>query len=131
VSLESFAGVTLRVASQRVFNYVGVLFRYRVSLENFGYSHLLETEEFRSLHRSAAGWMTEVRCSGERERFFLSHRGQAGSGTRQSFNPSIQWIFGGLFSGVKSLGREANLSPPSSAEVKNVWSYNSTTHTFS
>jgi hypothetical protein len=28
--------------------------------------------------------------------------------------------------GVKMPGREADHSPPSSAEVKNVWSYNST-----
>jgi hypothetical protein len=33
--------------------------------------------------------------------------------------------------GVKRPGREAGHSPPSSAEVKIVWSYTSTTHTFS
>jgi hypothetical protein len=31
----------------------------------------------------------------------------------------------GLFLGVKRPGREADHSPPSSAEVKNEWSYNS------
>ena len=34
-----------------------------------------------------------------------------------------RWLFP---RGKKRLGREANLSPPSSAEVQNVWSYNST-----
>jgi hypothetical protein len=31
-----------------------------------------------------------------------------------------------FFSGVKRPGREADHSPPSSAEVKNAWSYTST-----
>jgi hypothetical protein len=31
--------------------------------------------------------------------------------------------------GIKRPGDEANLSPPSSAEVKNAWSYTSTLHT--
>jgi hypothetical protein len=33
---------------------------------------------------------------------------------------------GGSFPAVKRSGREANHSPPSTAEVKNAWSYNST-----
>jgi hypothetical protein len=33
---------------------------------------------------------------------------------------------GGSFPGVKRPGREADHSPPSSAEVKNTWSYTST-----
>jgi len=32
--------------------------------------------------------------------------------------PPIQWILQALSLGVKQLGREADLSPPSSAEVK-------------
>jgi hypothetical protein len=32
----------------------------------------------------------------------------------------------GAFSGLKRPGREANSLPPSSAEVKNAWSYTST-----
>jgi hypothetical protein len=40
--------------------------------------------------------------------------------------PPIQWVPGGLSLGVKRPGREADHSPPSSAEVKNAWSYNST-----
>jgi hypothetical protein len=36
--------------------------------------------------------------------------------------PPIQWVPGALSLGVKRLGREADHSPPSSAEVKNAWS---------
>jgi hypothetical protein len=42
--------------------------------------------------------------------------------------PPIQWILGALSLGVKRLGREADPSPPSSAEVKNALSYTSTPH---
>jgi hypothetical protein len=38
----------------------------------------------------------------------------------------LLYIYGNLSSGVKPPGREADLSPPSSAEVKNEWSYTST-----
>jgi hypothetical protein len=40
--------------------------------------------------------------------------------------PPIQWVAGALSLGVKRPGREVNHSPPSSAEVKNEWSYTST-----
>jgi hypothetical protein len=40
----------------------------------------------------------------------------------------IQWAVGEFFSGVKRLGREADHSPPSNAEVKYVWSHISTLH---
>jgi hypothetical protein len=39
-----------------------------------------------------------------------------------STQPPIQWDF----PGVKQPGREADHSPPSSVEVKNIWSYTST-----
>jgi hypothetical protein len=38
----------------------------------------------------------------------------------------IQCVPGALSPGVKRLGREADHIPPSTAEVKNVWSYTST-----
>jgi hypothetical protein len=38
----------------------------------------------------------------------------------------FQWVTGTLSLGVKWLGREADYSPPSSAEVKNAWSCTST-----
>jgi hypothetical protein len=40
--------------------------------------------------------------------------------------PPIQWAPGAFSLGVKRQGREAYHSPPSSAEVKNAWSYTST-----
>jgi hypothetical protein len=40
--------------------------------------------------------------------------------------PPIQWVSGAFFLGVKQLGCEADHSPPSSAEVNNMWSYTST-----
>jgi hypothetical protein len=40
--------------------------------------------------------------------------------------PPIQRVPGALFLGVNRLEREADHSPPSSAEVKNAWSYTST-----
>jgi hypothetical protein len=43
--------------------------------------------------------------------------------------PPIQWVPGTLSLGVKRPGREADHSPPSSAEVENAWSYTSTSPT--
>jgi hypothetical protein len=40
--------------------------------------------------------------------------------------PPIKWVPGALSLGVNRSGREADHSPPSSAEVKNAWSYTST-----
>jgi hypothetical protein len=40
--------------------------------------------------------------------------------------PPIQWVPGALFLEVKRPKRDADHSPPSSAEVKNKWSYTST-----
>jgi hypothetical protein len=40
--------------------------------------------------------------------------------------PPIQWVLEALSLGVKRPRREANHSPPSSAKVKNAWSYTST-----
>jgi hypothetical protein len=57
------------------------------------------------------------------ENFSLHHRVQNGSGTTQ---PPIQFVPGALSLGVKRPKREADHSPPYSAEVKNVWSYTST-----
>jgi hypothetical protein len=38
----------------------------------------------------------------------------------------IQWVPGSIYQGVKRPGHEADHTPPSSAKVKNVWSYTST-----
>jgi hypothetical protein len=40
--------------------------------------------------------------------------------------PPIQWALGALSLAVKRPEREADHSPPSSAEVNNAWSYTST-----
>jgi len=40
--------------------------------------------------------------------------------------PHMQWVPSALSLGVKRPGREADYSHPSSADVKNVWSYTST-----
>jgi hypothetical protein len=40
--------------------------------------------------------------------------------------PPIQWVPGAISLGVKWLGHKADHSPPSSAGVKNMWSYTST-----
>jgi hypothetical protein len=37
--------------------------------------------------------------------------------------PPIQWVPGALSLGVEQPGYEADHTPPSSAKVKNVWSY--------
>jgi hypothetical protein len=47
--------------------------------------------------------------------FSLPHRAQNGSG---GLPAPIQWVPGALSLGVKRPGREADRSPPSSAEVK-------------
>jgi hypothetical protein len=39
--------------------------------------------------------------------------------------PPIHWVPGAVSLGVKRSGREADHSPPSSAKVKNAWSYTS------
>jgi hypothetical protein len=44
----------------------------------------------------------------------------------RSTQPPIQWVLGALSLEIKWPGREADHSPPSSAEVKNAWSYTST-----
>jgi hypothetical protein len=43
-----------------------------------------------------------------------------------STQPPIQWVPGALSLGVKWPGREADHSPPTSAEVKKMWIYTST-----
>jgi len=55
--------------------------------------------------------------------FSLCHRAQTGSGAHPALYPMGA---GGYFSGVKWTRREAEQSSPSSAEVKNAWSYTST-----
>jgi hypothetical protein len=64
---------------------------------------------------SSPGWGWEF--------FSLHHRVQTGSGAHPASYPMDN---GALSLGVKPPGREADHSHPSSAEVKNAWSYTST-----
>jgi hypothetical protein len=75
----------------------------------------------------ALGYWLDNRCSrvrfpGGTGNFSLHHRVQNGSGAHPASYPMDNR---GSFPGVKRPGREADHSPPSSAEVKNAWSYNS------
>jgi hypothetical protein len=66
---------------------------------------------------------SSIRFPARARNFSLLHRGQTGCG----FQPvSYPVGSGGSFPGVKRPGREADHSPPSSAEVKNAWRYTST-----
>jgi hypothetical protein len=68
------------------------------------------------------GWTAEVQFLARHD-FSLHHNNQAVFFTHPASYPMVT---GALFSGVKQLGCEANHSPPSSANVKNLWSYTST-----
>jgi hypothetical protein len=68
-------------------------------------------------------WDSRVQFLAGAGNFSLHHHVQNGSGAHPASYP---WVPGALSLGVKQLVREADHSPPSSAEVKNVWSYTST-----
>jgi hypothetical protein len=64
-----------------------------------------------------------VRVPAEAGNFSLHHRVQTGSGAHPVCYPMGTR---GSFPGVNRPGREADHSPPSSAEVRNAWGYTST-----
>jgi hypothetical protein len=66
---------------------------------------------------------SRVRFSAGAGNFSLHHRVQNVSGATQH---PLQWVQGALSLGIKRPERKADHSPPSSAEVKNAWSYTST-----
>jgi hypothetical protein len=68
---------------------------------------------------------SEVRVLAVAGNIFLQHRVQAGSVANPASYPMGTRA---LFLGVKRPGREADHSPPSSAEIKNTWSFTSTPH---
>jgi hypothetical protein len=55
-----------------------------------------------------------------------SERGINNNNNNNNNNNIIQWVPGVLFPGLKQPACEADHSPPSSAGVKNEWSYIST-----
>jgi hypothetical protein len=74
----------------------------------------------------AMGWTIGVLGFDSRQGigiFLLTTASRTALGPTQ---PPIQWVPGSLSLEVKRSGREADHSPPSSAEVKNAWSYTST-----
>jgi hypothetical protein len=66
---------------------------------------------------------SRVRVPAGAGNFSLHHRVQIGSGAHPASYPMGTR---GSYPGGKAAGREADHSPPSSAEVKNAWSYTST-----
>jgi len=68
-----------------------------------------------SIKRQATGWTTGVRFPPWSVIFSPSPGVQTGSGTHPASYP--------MDTRVKRPGREADYSPPSSAEVKNAWRY--------
>jgi hypothetical protein len=69
-------------------------------------------------------WSTGVRfLAGDGIFFSPPYRVQTGSGTH---SPPSQWVAEALSPGIKRPGRDADHSPPPSAEVKNTWRYTST-----
>jgi hypothetical protein len=66
------------------------------------------------------GGRNGVRIPAGPRHYFLLHNIQPGSGPTE---PPVKWVPGFFPSMLKRPGREVDHSPPSSAEVKNEWSY--------
>jgi hypothetical protein len=79
-----------------------------------------------SVHRWAMGWSMEVLGYDSRLGLGIFLFTTASRTALGPTKPPIQWVPGALSLGVKRPGREADYSPPSTAEVKNAWSYTST-----
>jgi hypothetical protein len=88
--------------------HAGLCFRVRLIQYTLGYGL-----DFRG---------SRVRFPAGAGNFSLHHRVQNGSGAHPA---SCSMDTEGYFPGSKAAGREAHHSPPSSAEVKNAWSYTS------
>jgi hypothetical protein len=67
--------------------------------------------------------MGGISSPGRVKNFLFSTSSRLALGPTQ---PTIQWAPGALSLGVKQSGREADHSPPASAEVKKMWIYIST-----
>jgi hypothetical protein len=85
----------------------------------------LRTGTAQPVERLATGWTAEGRSSnpGGVKNFGFS---TASRPALRPTQPPIEWVPGALHPGVKRPGREADNSPPTSAEVKKTWIYTST-----
>ena len=72
--------------------------------------------------RLGGGWYG-VRISAVLRDFSLFKKSRPALGPTQ---PLTQWVWGGSFMRVRRTGIQVVHSPPSSAEIKNAWSYTST-----
>jgi hypothetical protein len=81
-----------------------------------------------SLWGLATGWKTEGSQFEPRQgnKFALLHVIQTGFGLTQA---PIQWVPEALSPELNRQGREADHSPPTSAEIKKTWVYNSIFYT--
>jgi hypothetical protein len=73
--------------------------------------------------RWATAWLIEDSSPGRGWEFLLTTASRPALVPTQ---PPIQWVPVALSSNTQRLGREADHSPPCSAEVKNAWGYTST-----
>jgi hypothetical protein len=86
----------------------------------------MKSRTAQSVERLATGWTIRVQGFDSRRAlgiFLFSTTFRPALGRAQSH---IQWVSGALSQRVKRPGREADHSPPTSAEVKKVWRYTST-----
>jgi hypothetical protein len=88
------------------------------------------TELRRSFFRETIYWILRAgrlrsrsSNSGRVKNFLFSKSPRPTPGSTQ---PPIQWVPVALSPGLKRSGREADHSPPTSAEVKKIWIYTST-----
>jgi hypothetical protein len=79
-----------------------------------------------SVQRWATGWTIGVLGFDSRRGLGICFFITASRTALGPIQPPIQWVPGAFYLGVKRPGRESDHSPPSSAEVKNAWSYIST-----
>jgi hypothetical protein len=79
-----------------------------------------------SVWRWATGWTIGVLGFDSRRGLGIFLSTTASRTALEPTQPPIQWVPGALSLGVKRPEREADNSPPSSAEVKSTWSYTST-----
>jgi hypothetical protein len=81
------------------------------------------TGPVQSVQQWATGWMAEITSWSRKESLLSSTASRLALVPTQ---PTIQWVLRALYPGVKRPGREADHSPPTSAEVEKMWIYTST-----